>query len=214
MHFPPLLIPLVFFAIGVMVMISRVLGFMRKARFSVSTSPLGKTVRVESSLGSFDLKPHPDSDPALAAIPLFPGATGATIPAQQYEADINFGGKVRRYIGTTFITEASAAAVLQFYRNALPDWQPDAHRDTGDKLTHAIPGGELAVEIRRKGNKTFIQHGVSYTNDIPETATTFSPSVNATAASAPSGSTIYRKEDPGTMPGVDNRFGTGEITPR
>jgi hypothetical protein len=209
MRFSPVLLPFLFFAIAFLVVVGRVISLLKRARFSLTNTPDGKTVHLETSIGGLDLKPHPDADPALASIPVFPGATRSTMP--EYEANIQFRGKANRYIGVTFTTEADTAAVFAFYRNSLPDWQENQHRDSGHELTHPISGGELAVKIRQQGKTTWIQHAVAYHSDTMAAAATQSPSAASSFVTP-----IFRKPKSALVdnPGMDNRFGSEEIKPK
>jgi hypothetical protein len=209
MRLAPILLPFLFFAIAFLVIVGRVLSLMKRARFSVSNTPAGKSVHLETPLGGLDLNPHPDTDPALAAIPLFPNASRSAMP--EYEANIQFRGKANRYIGVTYTTDAALAEVFAFYRNALPDWQENQQLQAGHELTHPIAGGDLAVKIRQQGKVTCIQHTVAYHSDTMAAAASQSASALSSFATP-----IFRKPKStfADAPGMDNRFGSEEIKPK
>jgi hypothetical protein len=212
MHISFTFVPLLFIAIVVFVIAGRLLSLLRGAQFSITDSASGKTVHLESPLGGLDLKPHPDMDPALAAIPVFSGATRSTSPA--YEADIHFRRQSNRYIALNYSAAAVPAVVFDFYRNALPDWQEDRQRQSGHRLSHAIPGGEVAVEILGRGAHTWIRHAVAYHEQAMNAAAGNAAGSAQAFSSRTFVTPIFRNPDAGTMPGMDNQFGAGEIKPK
>jgi len=135
--------------------------FARSIRATVADDKLGKTVHVETSIGTFDLKPQESKDPLLASIPVYPGAAPLESRPPEYEAGIQVLGRGFRMLTATYWTSTPVEVVWEFYKRELPDWEENGKGACGRELVHHEPGCTRKVQVYSRDGRTLIDIGAS-----------------------------------------------------
>jgi hypothetical protein len=120
----------------------------------------GKTVHVESPLGTLDVYPEAQLDSRLASIPPYPGAMPENAPAAQSVSDLRVGWKTAQDISATYWTTASEEQVWNFYRQQLPGWPWNLVQAQGKELIHNEPGWVLLIRVSGGRDRTVIETSV------------------------------------------------------
>jgi hypothetical protein len=101
----------------------------------------GKTVHVESHLGTLDVCPETELDSRLASIPLYPGAMLENALAAESACVLRVGWKTAQDISATYWTPVSEEQVWNFYQQQLPDWPRNWFRLRARNLSITSRGG-------------------------------------------------------------------------
>ena len=156
------LVPTLLFTAFALVAVFRAIRFVRRIRAVVSDGAMGKTIHLDTPAGAVDIKPRTGRDPALAALPLYPGSLPFEPEKPGYDASFNLFGRALELTAEKYWTPDGAGAVRDFFERSLPGWQWDRHYDTsGDRLRHDDGVTNLAITIRREGGRTIIEPVVS-----------------------------------------------------
>ncbi len=130
----------------------------RNIRVQETVTARGKTVRVETPLGSLRVQEGGSLDPAKVGIPLYPGAQVAERDHKSVNLELDFGSVGKQVTVTT--AEYSVAdppeKVAEFYRRQLPDWSFSESWRGGFKIEFSGRGYKRVVAIRERGGHTRI----------------------------------------------------------
>jgi len=94
----------------------------KRAKIAMTESQFGKTLHLETPLGSLDMHPQGKLDARLARIPIYPGALRENPEAAESVTELQFGGKTYLEISASYWTPDPADGVREFYRQQLPQW--------------------------------------------------------------------------------------------
>jgi hypothetical protein len=134
-----------------------VLRIARSMRIGVTDAMSGKAIHIETSIGTFDLKPHEKLDPELATMLVYPGASRTESQPPEYEAVAHVLGRDFRVLAATYWTLTPTDVVWEFYRRELPDWQEKRQRGYGRSLVQETPEGPRTVRVYGQNNSTLIE---------------------------------------------------------
>lgn len=119
----------------------------------------GHDLAIETPGGRLDIRTHETMDPALAGIPIYPGATrvsdsggGANIEWRSADGD----GDSLYVMAGEYRTHDSARDVLNFYRRQLPNLIVIKERDRDTDLEYRKGGIRRIISIREKHDGTRI----------------------------------------------------------
>jgi len=129
-------------------------------RVKIKETPQGQEIHLETPLGSLDVEPRSKTDPRLASMILYPGATPADRRAAEYESDIHFGPKHFKRIGADYWTSDPVDIVWEFYRRELPNWTINLAHDTGHELVERTSDCERFIRVYRRQDRTIIEHSI------------------------------------------------------
>jgi hypothetical protein len=133
----------------------------KRTKFSQTETALGKTLHVESPVGTIDIHPEAKLDARLAQIPVYPGALPEGPLAAQSVTDLHIGSRVLRDISASYWTLQSAEEVWDFYRQQLPDWPQNLDETRGGKeLIRHETDYVLVLRVSRRNDRTIIDTGV------------------------------------------------------
>ena len=181
MRFAPIFMPLAIFLLFFLIAAFRALRFLSRIRATVSDSPLGKGVHLETPFGTIDLKPQQGEDADLASIPKYPGAVPTVLTAKTYEADINIAGHAGRYLSASYTTDDPAGVVIDYYLREFPSWHQDRSFQNGYRLILEDSGCQRAITVHRFGKRTTIEYAIVHKENIVQAAaagTTFASDSN------------------------------------
>ncbi|MGA2327763.1 MAG: hypothetical protein ABSH05_15890 [Bryobacteraceae bacterium] len=132
--------------------------FLHNVRVEESVSPGGKTVRVETPVGSLRLRERARLNPRQLGLPVYPGATLAAKPGKAVDLELDFGGTFQRFdvLATEYSTADPAGKVIEFYRKNLPFATLRVHRDGSVEIKYSGHGCHCIVAIRDQGAGTRI----------------------------------------------------------
>ena len=114
---------------------------------------------VETPGGRLDIRTHENMDPALAGIPVYPGATlvsdsGGDANIEWSSADGNRDGLY--VMGGEYRTQDSAREVREFYRRQLPNLIVTKEKGRDTDLEYRKGGITRIISIREKHDGTRI----------------------------------------------------------
>lgn len=114
---------------------------------------------IETPGGRLDIRTHETMDPALAGIPIYPGATrvpdsGGGANIEWNSADGN--GDSLYVIGGEYRTRDSVRDVLDFYRRQLPNLIVISEKKRHTELEYRKGGIRRIISIREKHDETRI----------------------------------------------------------
>jgi len=119
----------------------------------------GHDLAIETPGGRLDIRTHETMDPALAGIPIYPGAirvsdSGGGANIEWSSAD--GGGDSLHVMAGEFRTHDSARDVLDFYRRQLPSLIVIHEKDRDTDLEYRKGGIRRIISIREKHDGTRI----------------------------------------------------------
>lgn len=130
----------------------------RSIQVTATENGKGKTLRVETPVGSMNLRAGEGLDPKTIGVPLYPGAERDR-PGQSTDIDLDFGGDqhgLSIHAGK-FFTSDSEDQVVQYYRERLPNWRVHNKRPRrGVVMESNDRGYKRIVTIQREGGRTRI----------------------------------------------------------
>lgn len=138
-----------------------VMRFVKGIQTSISDASSGKSVHIQTPIGTFDLKPHSDLHPALASIMVYPGATPVESQPPEYEVDVEMLGREFHVFVATYWTLTQVDVVWEFYRRELPGWQESRQRGRGRFLMRRETDCERTVRVYSQNGSTLIENKVS-----------------------------------------------------
>jgi hypothetical protein len=154
------LVPFAAFA-GAFLVGAVALWFLAKAtKISEAETKFGKTLHVETPVGTLDVRPEAKLDSRLAAIPIYPGAVPENPMAAESITDLKVGRKTAQDVSATYWTPASQQQVWDFYRQQLPDWPRNLVDSQGKELIRHEPGWALLIRVSGGRDRTLIETSV------------------------------------------------------
>ncbi len=154
------LIPFVAFA-GAFLVGAVALWFLAKSsKVSQSETKFGKTLHVETPVGTLDVGPKAKLDARLAPIPIYPGAMPENPMAAESITDLKVGWKTAQDISATYWTSDSETQVWDFYKQQLPDWPRNLVESQGKELIRHEPGWVLLLRVSGGRDRTIIETSV------------------------------------------------------
>ncbi len=150
--------------IGVLVVIGIVVvagvGFgvyiARNSRVEEVRSAEGKTVRIETPVGSMRVNEQGRLDPEQLGVPMYPGATPAAERGKAVNVEFNIPGLRKRLEVGEYTTPDPARTVTEFYRKRLPQWSYITKFDGSVEFKRSEGGTQRAVAIRERHSRTVI----------------------------------------------------------
>lgn len=121
-----------------------------------------KTLNLQTPIGTVDIKVEESHDPVLAGMPKYPGAQPVDPAAPEAVAEIDIAGRKGRYITQNVWTADPVDVVLDNLHNNFPDWQPDAHYDSGYRIQKTTAEGSCAITVSSNSGRTEILYEVVY----------------------------------------------------
>jgi hypothetical protein len=118
----------------------------------------GETVRVETPVGSIQVKPHQRLDPKTVGIPIYPGAFREDNDghAASFEFDSDSTHKEFTVLGAEYSTSDSVDKVRDFYSKELPHWIISKSRHGRFSMEYSESGYKRFVVIDEKHGRTHI----------------------------------------------------------
>ncbi len=132
----------------------------KKSKISQTETKFGKTLHVETPVGTLDVRPEAKLDPRLAPIPIYPGAMPENPMAAESVTDLKVGCKNAQNISAMYWTSDSEKQVWDFYRQQLPDWPRNLVRSQGKELIYKEPGWVLLLRVSSGRDRTTIETSV------------------------------------------------------
>lgn len=118
----------------------------------------GADVSIDTPAGRLNIRARDRMNPALAGIPIYPGATredsgGASI---DWNSSRNNSDKSLYVLGGGFRTTDPARKVVDYYRSQLPNLLIVAENDRGTRLEYRDGGIRRIIVIHESGGETRI----------------------------------------------------------
>lgn len=98
------LIPFIAFAVAFLVGAVALWFLAKKTKVSQAETKFGKTLHVETPVGTLDVRPEAKLDSRLATIPIYPGAMPQNPMAAESITDLKVGWKTAQDISATYWT--------------------------------------------------------------------------------------------------------------
>jgi hypothetical protein len=136
------------------------LRFAKSIGATVSDTKMGKTVHLQTPIGTFDLKPQDGLDPSLAGMLVFPGAAHVESQPPEYQADIRLLGREYHMFSATYWTVSPVDVVWDFYKRELPDWQEEMGTNARG-FVQRTPECTRKIQVFSRDGRTLIETGVS-----------------------------------------------------
>jgi len=155
-------IKLFIFALFALTIAQVLMRFIRGIQANVSDGASGKTVHIQTPVGTVDLKPNTSLHPALASILVYPGAAPLESQPPEYEADIALLGREFQILVAGYWTATPEDVVWQFYRRELPGWQENNQGGArGRSLMRCEQDCERSVRVYSQNGRTQIENRVT-----------------------------------------------------
>ena len=132
----------------------------KSSKISQTATKFGKTLHVETPVGTLDVRPEAKLDTRLASLPIYPRAMPANPMAIESITDLRVGWKTAQDISATYWTPDSEKQVWDFYRQQLPDWPRNLVQSQGKELIHKEPGWVLLIRVSGGRDRTTIETSV------------------------------------------------------
>lgn len=132
----------------------------KRTKISQTETKFGKSLHMESPVGTLDVRPEAKLDPRLAAIPIYPGAMPENPMGPEAVTEFRIGWKTFKDISATYWTPDSEKQVWDFYRQQLPDLPRNLDRSQGKELIHNEPGWVLLIRVSGRRDVTVIETSI------------------------------------------------------
>lgn len=146
--------------IGVLVAAAVVFGVYvaHNVRVEETHSAQGKTVRVETPVGSMRLREHANVDPKQLGLPVYPGATLARSHGKAVNLEFDFAGEGKHLdvAAAEYTTSDPASKVTEFYRQQLPHWIFTTKFNGSVEMKYSEGGYKRVIAIREEDGQTRI----------------------------------------------------------
>jgi hypothetical protein len=118
----------------------------------------GESVRVETPVGSMQVRPHRRLDPKTVGIPVYPGAIREDDDghAASFEFDSGFSHKEFTILAAEYSTPDSVDRVRDFYSKELPHWIVSKSRHSRLRMEYTEGGYKRFIVIDEKHGRTHI----------------------------------------------------------
>lgn len=106
----------------------------------------GKTVAVQTPIGSIRVQEQARLDPAQAGLPVYPGARAEEVDSKSVSLELDFGSEHKELtiVAAEYATDDAVEKVVEFYRKELPHWIVSKRQ------------GRVRMEYSEKGHRRFI----------------------------------------------------------
>ena len=128
----------------------------KRTKISATMTQSGKTLHVESPLGTIDVRPEAKLDSRLAQIPTYPGAMPEDPASAESVSELHIGHRTMQEISASYWTPDSEQRVWEFYRQQLPDWPRNLNQARGRELILNETDCVRLVRVSRRGQRTVI----------------------------------------------------------
>ena len=116
-----------------------------------------ETVRVETPIGTMQVKAHKKLDPKLIGVPVYPGAVREDDNgAASFEFSSDFNRKEFTVLAAKYSTGDSVDKVREFYHHELPHWIITQKRNTAMKMEYTEDGYKRIIAIYEEDGRTRI----------------------------------------------------------
>ena len=132
----------------------------KRTKISQTETRFGKTIHVETPVGTLDVRPESKLDARLAPIPIYPGAMPENPLAAESITDLKVGWKTAQDISATYWTSDSEKQVWDFYRQQLPEWPRNLVESQGKELIRREPGWTVLIRVSSGRDRTLIETSV------------------------------------------------------
>jgi hypothetical protein len=113
-----------------------------------SNSRSGKTLRVDTPLGSVNMQDHGNTVPKDLGVPPYPGATPMPNGGKSVNLDLKLGSETHYgVVVIEYTTPDSPEQVAGFYRKELPQWTVENRHGGRVQMTHLGNGCKRIVTI-------------------------------------------------------------------
>jgi hypothetical protein len=118
----------------------------------------GESVRVETPVGTVQVRPRERLDPQRVGIPVYPGAIREDHDhnAASLEFDSDSTHKEFTVLGAEYSTSDSVERVREFYRKQLPHWMISKSRHGRLRMEYTENGYKRFIVIDEKHGRTHI----------------------------------------------------------
>ncbi len=129
----------------------------RNVRVEETRTGHGKTVKIETPVGSLHVQERRSADARELGVPAYPGARLSERDGKLVDLDFDFGNG-RKQVGiraADFITDDNVDKVLAYYRKELPHWIV-ANKRHGFEMKYSEDGFKRFIHIREENGHTRI----------------------------------------------------------
>jgi len=99
---------------------------------------------------------HPELDPQLASILVYPGAVAVKKTVAESDADLHSGSS-RGQVSVTYWTPDPVETVWEHYRRELPDWAETLSQDAGKELIYRTDHHSCLIRVYDQDGRTLIE---------------------------------------------------------
>jgi hypothetical protein len=151
------LVPIAAFVIAFVVGALLLWSLAKNSTITETQTKAGKSIHVQTPIGSLDSQPQDKLDPRLAKLPSYPGALRQDAASAATLTQLDFNHGVVQEISATYWTADSENEVWQFFRRELPDWPRNLDEITGKELIHPERDGVRLIRVTRRAERTVIE---------------------------------------------------------
>jgi hypothetical protein len=114
-------------------------------------------VAIEGHVTSQEVSAHPDLDPQLASILVYPGAVPVRKSVIERETEVLPGSQRSRELSITYWTPDAIEVVWEHYRRELPDWAEALAQEAGRELLYRTDHHSCLIRVYSKDGRTMIE---------------------------------------------------------
>lgn len=151
------LVPVAAFVIAFLVGALLLWSIAKHSTITESQTKAGKSIHVQTPVGSMDSLPQERLDPRLANLPSYPGALREDPASAATLTQLDFNHGVLQEVSATYWTTDSENDVWQFFRRQLPDWPRNLDESRGKELIRPERDGVRLVRVTRRADRTIIE---------------------------------------------------------
>lgn len=145
--------------IGLFIAGSVILGLFiaRNVRVQETSSGEGKTVRIQTPVGSMRVREQSKADPRDFGLPVYPGAVAVSAKGKTVNFEVKLGDNEKGFdlVAADYATPDSVDKVAAFYRKELPRWMVSSHEGHVE-MRFSEEGYKRIIAIRNDGGRTRI----------------------------------------------------------
>lgn len=129
----------------------------RNVRVQETSSADGKTVHIETPVGSMRVREQAKADPRDLGLPVYPGAIAVSAQGKMVNLELKLGDNEKGFdiVAADYATPDPVDKVSAFYRKELPRWTVSSHRGSV-KMQSSEDGSKRIIAIRQEGGRTRI----------------------------------------------------------
>lgn len=130
--------------------------FAKKTRAASKVSEPIPVVDLETLVVSPEVSIHPELDPQLASVLIYPGAVPVKQTVVEHEAESRLGSQHRSVLSVTYWTPDPIETVWEHYRRELPDWAETLSQDARE-LIYRTDYHSCLIRVYDKDGRTLIE---------------------------------------------------------